>query len=63
MAASQGGGRHAETWCAGAHQASAYFPDVSLAKASHMFKPKVDVGGDCTRVLDTRWRDSLRLFV
>lgn len=60
MAVSQGGGGMRKP---GAHQASASFPNVPLAKASHIVKPKVDVGGDCTRVLDIRWRDSLRLFV
>lgn len=41
---------HTESQCAGAYGTSTDFADVLLAKTSHMFKPNVDVGGDCTRV-------------
>lgn len=40
-------------------QASACSADVPLAKPSHEFKPKVDVGGDCISA-DVSRREPLR---
>lgn len=40
---------HAEPQCAGAYGASADFADMLSVRASHMFKPKFSVGGDCAR--------------
>lgn len=44
--ASQSGGSMLSPGVCG-DQASACSADVPLAKPSHEFKPKVDVGGDC----------------